>query len=51
MFPEIFKRATVQMPDIHLNDLLHRFRHLPVPAEIATMRRDWNEVRACPMAA
>ena len=25
MLPEIFKRATVLMPDVHLNDLLHRF--------------------------
>jgi hypothetical protein len=25
LFPEVFKRATVLMPDVHLNDLLHRF--------------------------
>jgi hypothetical protein len=25
LFPDILKRATVLMPDVHLNDLLHRF--------------------------
>jgi hypothetical protein len=48
MLPEIFKRATVLMPDVHLDDLLHRFRHLPVPAEIATTRRDWNQLTRLP---
>jgi hypothetical protein len=51
MLPEIFKRATVLMPDVHLNDLLHRFDICQFRPEIAAMHRDWMRLRAYPATA